>query len=318
MTKNLPLLSIVIANYNYGRFLEDAIKSVISQGVGDQFELIICDGGSTDNSVEIIKKYAHGLPPNMSRAEWHPAPQRPTTNNPCITPSDKRQTTNDYNLISWWCSEKDKGQSDAFNKGFSHAKGKFGCWLNADDIMMPGALPAVINYINCHSQCEWLAGSSVFVNNELKIKWCSRCVHAWRNGFRRFPMYSVNGPSSFFLVANLIKAGGFDESLRYTMDTDLWRRFAKAGIALHHIPNYVWCFRVHEESKTSHKFITGKGSDSFASEGLSMNLRYGITPFRNKIGSSLNRLLRLATGAYLRSYIDTCRYKGKSIDVIGK
>ena len=65
-----PLLSIVIANYNYGRFLEDAIKSVIAQEVGDKVELIICDAASTDNSVEIIKKYADGLPPNTPYEEW--------------------------------------------------------------------------------------------------------------------------------------------------------------------------------------------------------------------------------------------------------
>ena len=275
-----PLLSIVIANYNYGRFLEDAIRSIVNQHGFQHCELIVVDGGSTDDSVDTIKKHA-----------------------------DK---------ISWWCSEKDKGQSDAFNKGFFHARGKYGCWLNADDVMMPGALKAVISYINRTPKCEWLAGSSVFADSELKVKWCSRCVHVWRNGSRKFPIYSVNGPSSFFLIDNLKKAGGFDVSLRYTMDTDLWRRFVKAGIILQHLPNYVWCFRVHEESKTSHKFITGKGCDSFASEGLAMNLRYGITPLRNKIGSSLSRLLRLVSGAYLRSYIDTCRYKGKSIELIGR
>ena len=275
-----PLLSIVIANYNYGRFLEEAIQSVITQDMGDKVELIICDAVSTDNSVEIIKKYADN--------------------------------------IAWWCSEKDEGQSDAFNKGFAHARGKYGCWLNADDILMPGALESVVRYLDRNPQCEWMAGSCVFADSELNVKWCSRCVHIWRNGFSQFPMYSVNGPSSFFLIENLKKIGGFDVTLRYTMDTDLWRRFARARINLHHIPNYIWCFRVHEESKTSHKFITGKGSDSFSSEGRSMNLRYGITPFCNKIGSLLNRLLRLTSGVYFRSYIDTCRYKGKSIDVIGR
>ena len=65
-----PLVSVVIANYNYGRYLEDAIKSVIVQGVGDEVELIICDAASTDNSVDIIKKYANGLPPNKHRSEW--------------------------------------------------------------------------------------------------------------------------------------------------------------------------------------------------------------------------------------------------------
>ena len=99
---NKPLLSIVIANYNYGRFLEEAIQSVLSQSCND-YELIIVDGGSTDNSVEIIKKY-----------------------------EDK---------IAWWVSEKDKGQSDAFNKGFAHAKGKYLTWLNADDILFQSIIP---------------------------------------------------------------------------------------------------------------------------------------------------------------------------------
>lgn len=295
------LISIVIANYNYGHFLEEAIQSVLSQNMGNQIELIICDAASTDNSVDVIKKYANGLPPNVCYSDW--------TNSPT-------QNSKTPPLITWWCSEKDKGQSDAFNKGFSHAKGRFGCWLNADDLLMPGALKAVVTYLEKHPRCEWLAGSSIFVNQSLSVKWCSRCVHAWRNGFRKFPMYSVNGPSSFFLIENLQRCGGFDLSLSYTMDTDLWRRFVKNGIILHHIPNYIWCFRVHEESKTSHKFITGKGNDSFMSEGIAMNLRYGITQRRNKIGSMLNRFLRLASGAYLRSYIDTCRYRGKSIKII--
>ena len=78
-----PILSIVIANYNYGRFLDDAIQSVISQNMGDTVELIICDGGSTDNSVEIIKKYANGLPPNTSLEDWLHKPSNPQTLNPC-------------------------------------------------------------------------------------------------------------------------------------------------------------------------------------------------------------------------------------------
>ena len=65
-----PLFSIVIANYNFGRFLGDAIESVIAQDMGDAVELIICDAASTDNSVEVIKKYACGLPPNTPYDEW--------------------------------------------------------------------------------------------------------------------------------------------------------------------------------------------------------------------------------------------------------
>jgi glycosyltransferase involved in cell wall biosynthesis len=276
---NNPLLSIVIANYNYGRFLEEAIQSVLSQTC-DDYELIIVDGGSTDNSVEIIKKY-----------------------------EDK---------IAWWVSEKDKGQSDAFNKGFTHARGKFGCWLNADDILMPNAIRAVVEYIKKHPKAEWVCGSSVFADEQFRVKWCSRCVRVLNLFQKHIPWYSINGPSSFFLLENLNKVGGFDLDLHYTMDTDLWRRFIKSDIKLHYVKDYIWCFRVHEESKTSHKFVTGRGSNSFATEGQAMNLRYGITSFKNRLASYLNRLARLIFGTYLHSYLDTRRYKGRKICEIGE
>lgn len=276
---NKPLLSIVIANYNYGRFLEEAIQSVLSQSCND-YELIIVDGGSTDNSVEIIKKY-----------------------------EDK---------IAWWVSEKDKGQSDAFNKGFAQAKGKFGCWLNADDILMPNAIKAIVEYIKKHPNAEWVCGSSVFVDEQFRVKWCSRCVCVLNLFQKQIPWYSINGPSSFFLLENLNKVGGFDLDLHYTMDTDLWRRFIKSDVKLHYVKDYIWCFRVHEESKTSHKFVTGRGSNSFATEGQAMNLRYGITSFKNRLASYLNRFARLISGTYLHSYLDTRRYKGHKICEIGE
>ena len=269
-----PLLSIVLANYNYGRFLEDAILSVVSQNVGDQVELIVCDAASTDNSVEVIKKYA--------------------------------------GKIAWWCSEKDKGQSDAFNKGFAHARGKFGLWLNADDILMPGAIKAILEYLNSHPKCEWLAGSTVYGDAELKVWRCSRCVKVWPFLGRFAPASPVNGPSSVFLIDNLKAVGGFDVDAHYVMDVDLWRRFWQRGVRLHSIKRYLWCFRLHEQSKTASTITEHRVKNRTTDEADMVNLRYGATRRIRKISEWINRFQRLVSGTYLRSYLDSRKYKGRS------
>lgn len=208
-----PLFSIVIANYNYGRFLEDAILSVLSQGLGQSVELIIVDGGSTDNSVEVIKKHA-----------------------------DK---------IAWWVSEPDGGQSAAFNKGFSHAHGRFLTWLNADDIFTPGALKAVERAIEGNPLCEWFVGSTVWADENLRVKKCF-CAHRFSMMRAKWSSLSAGGPSSFFTKRLLDEVGGLDESLHYMMDTDLWYRFYRdCGVKYCRTRHNVWVYRQHEASKMS-------------------------------------------------------------------
>lgn len=208
-----PLFSIVIANYNYGRFLEDAIKSVIAQDMGDQVELIVCDAASTDNSVEIIRKY------------------------------DK--------YIAWWCSEKDGGQSAAFNKGFSHAKGRFLTWLNADDIMTRGALKAIAAEIKKYPKCEWFIGSSLYADDELKVTRCF-CAHRFSKIKADWYCISAGGPSSFFTKRLLDEVGGVDESLHYVMDTDLWYKFYRVGgVHYRRTTHNIFAYRQHEASKMS-------------------------------------------------------------------
>ena len=120
-----PFFSIVIANYNSGQYIEKAIQSVLAQSCKD-YELIIVDGGSSDNSVDVIKKY-----------EEH---------------------------LAWWVSESDKGQSDAFNKGFSHAKGEYYTWLNADDLLLPGVLQRVKLFIEKNKFTPWVAINTCYID----------------------------------------------------------------------------------------------------------------------------------------------------------
>ena len=215
------MLSIVIANYNYGRFLTDAIESVIDQDMGNRIELIVCDGGSTDNSVEIIKKY-----------EKH---------------------------ITWWCSENDGGQSAAFNKGFAHAKGRFLTWLNADDVLMPGTLKLLEKAISAHKDCEWFVGGVMWLDKKLKVLKCGR-GRPFSMARARAGVVSVWGPSSFFSRDLYYRAGRVDERFYYTMDTDLWRRFYyKCGVTYLPFVDYAWGLRLHEDAKMSAHNFTASG-----------------------------------------------------------
>lgn len=220
--ENILLLSIVIANYNYGRFLEEAIQSVLRQcdkdmrlPTGDRIELIIVDGGSTDNSVEIIKKHAD-----------------------CLT---------------WWCSEKDRGQSHAFNKGFAHAKGRFLTWLNADDLLLSGTIKALKHASERYPACEWFTGNYLqFRHDTRKIiyaPWGPRTLPKFLQTFNS-PLV-IFGPTTFFSLSAYLKIGDIDETLQYSMDTDYWLRMKKNGYRQRRLNHCCWAFRMHNVSKTA-------------------------------------------------------------------
>lgn len=304
-----PLISIVIANYNYGRFLEEAIQSVIAQDMGDKIELIICDAASTDNSVELIKKYAHGLPPNTLRADWD------TTNS-------EPQNLN-TKLIAWWCSEKDGGQSAAFNKGFSHAKGKFLTWLNADDVLLPGALKKFEDAAKRHPECEWFVGGCFWLDPAMRVINCGRGRPFSEIRYRE-GIVSVWGPSSFFTKRLLDSVGGVDERFHLAMDTDLWLRFAhKAGVRYRPFCNYAWGLRLHPDAKMSgHNFASDGRFDDSRSEEVklasskhkdqmdreaALKREYFIPTRQTKF----SRLVSVCWAKVIAAKIDLWRFRGK-------
>ena len=279
-----PLISIVIANYNYGRFLETALQSVLRQcdealrlPTGDMVEMIIVDGGSVDNSIEVIKKY-----------------------------SDK---------LTWWCSEKDRGQSDAFNKGFSKARGRFLTWLNADDILLPNAIAHLKQGVEKYPSCEWFVGGCFWLNCELQVLKCSRA--------RPFSFYKAKqneipvwAPSSFFTKTLLDRVGGVDINFHYGMDTELWNRFWKFGNVFYRpIPVYCWGLRIHPDAKMSgHQFpgsehakLTHPKWRQIQKEGNFFKERYGV-PSHPKWFS---RWLGLSFQFLIASRYDTWRFKGR-------
>lgn len=285
-----PLLSIVIANYNYGRFLPNAIESVVSQGMGDKVELIICDGGSTDNSCEVIKRYA-----------------------------DK---------IAWWCSEKDDGQSAAFNKGFYRARGRFLCWLNADDIILPGVLEKFEQATLRYSECEWFGGGCIQMDPDMRVFKCDR-ARAISQIRAKYGLVHVTGPSSFFSRKLYCSVGKIDERFHYTMDIDLWAKFALLARAKYipFIP-YAWGLRLHPNAKMSgHKFSDGgkilegrasreayrRDTKRFKQLELEYKWKHEALGLPERSMPRLLRYMSASYGAVFMSRIDTWRWRGKLV-----
>jgi glycosyltransferase involved in cell wall biosynthesis len=244
-----PYFSVIISNFNHGRYLGEAIQSVLRQSL-DDFEIVVVDGGSSDNSVSVIKSFG--------------------------------------NRIAYWISEKDSGQSNAFNKGFSHARGEFFTWLNADDLLLPCTLEKARFILRTHSSCRWLTGNFLRFLNDGRVheaKWGPRVYP----GFLQRPNSPIVsfGPTSFFHRSLFQEVGGFDESLHYTMDTDLWTRFIVKGEKQCRLNHYCWAFRMHEDSKTA-QF----GSIRHSAEKLN-NIRRETKYIRDKTGYNPSKLMRL-------------------------
>lgn len=232
-------LSIITPSYNQASFISQTIKSVSTQGLGDVVEHLVIDGGSTDGTLEILK--AQGT---------------------SVT----------------WISEPDRGQSDAVNKGIKMARGEIIGWLNSDDIYLPGALRAVVDYFDDHPDCMWLYGKCRIMDADGKEIW--KPVTWYKN--LRMKKFSYNRllienyisqPAVFFRKSLIAETGMLDTRLKYTMDYDLWCRFGQkyeAGV----LPHYLAAFRRHSTSKSDTGF-----TQQFR-EGYSVALRYKPGKFR--------------------------------------
>jgi len=205
-----PLVSILTPSFNQARYLETTIQSVLSQDY-PRLEYIIVDGGSTDGSVGIIKKYSGRL--------------------------------------AWWVSEKDRGQTDAINKGFARATGGIFAWINSDDTYEPRAVGQAVKYLTEHPEVGMVYADCNYINEDGRaigrFPAAQTDLPRLRRGYVHIPQQTM------FFRADLWKqVGPLDPSFYFAMDYDLWTRIA-ARSELKYLAGQVWAnFRIHTSGKT--------------------------------------------------------------------
>ncbi|MBN8575713.1 MAG: glycosyltransferase [Cytophagales bacterium] len=191
--KPWPKISIVTPSFNQGHYIEETIRSVVMQGYPN-LEYIVIDGGSTDDTVGIIKKYE--------------------------------------SKITYWVSEKDNGQTHAINKGFERATGDILAYLNSDDVYMPYTLRLVAELFSEFS-IDWLTGHrshlvNLNVNAPLPTATVKFNSALYRKGFHTPWLLGWNQQPSTFWSARLFDMAGrkFNEQMQCSFDIDMWFRFA--------------------------------------------------------------------------------------------
>ncbi len=211
MTMSTPLrVTVVTPSFNQAAFIEETLESVLSQNYPN-LEFMVVDGGSTDGTVDILRRY-----------------------------DDK---------LSWWVSEADRGQSHAINKGLRRATGNVVAWLNSDDLYLPNALQRVAEQFSGKPELQWLTAPCVhsFPDGRRRIVapehlappsdwlWYSR----------------ISQPSTFWRRSLHDRFGLLDEALHFAMDKDLFVRFLIGGVPLTALDEPLSLFRHHGASKTT-------------------------------------------------------------------
>ncbi len=243
-----PTISVVVVNYNLGKYLDDALRSVVEQDY-PALQLIVIDGGSTDNSLEVIRKY-----------ETH---------------------------INYWVSEADKGQYDAVQKGFARATGEIMYWLNSDDMLQRRALFVVAEVFQTFPEIQWLTGLASeyhpdgLIIQRITLPWCR-----WsRLRYLTYDFQFVQQESTFWRRELWEKAGGtMSTELKLAGDMELWARFFRHA-KLYTVQSLLGGFRYRREGQRSRDFRDNYLSECAAvvrRERVRMGLlpRLGLTALR--------------------------------------
>ncbi|MCQ8894114.1 MAG: glycosyltransferase [Methanolinea sp.] len=206
-----PKISIITPSYNQGEYIEETIRSVLLQGYPN-LEYIVIDGGSTDNTIEILKKYS--------------------------------------DFITYWRSEPDNGQTNAINKGLKLCRGDIIAYLNSDDRYEPNAFFVVARYFQEHKNVRMIYGNIIHIDKNSQVIEKVKCKHSC--DFERLLSlnFYIAQPTVFFRREVFEKIGYFDEKLNLAMDTDYWLRVSQI-FSIGFIDYPIAAFRLYPETKSA-------------------------------------------------------------------
>ncbi|MEA3489019.1 MAG: glycosyltransferase family 2 protein [Candidatus Omnitrophota bacterium] len=215
-----PKITVVTPNYNYEEFLEETIRSVLLQGYPD-LEYLVIDDGSTDGSMNIIKKYEK--------------------------------------FLSYWTSQSNQGQSAAINNGWVKGNGEILAWINSDDILAPGALIYAGKFFAENPDKKWLVGTCGIIDGKSRRQDPFVTKFFGKDGFSFFWRGDLLPQPSSFWRKDILSPEKVTvrEDLKYSMDFELWLRFLQK--ALPDIRSEVLAYyRMHERAHTvaqSNRFL---------------------------------------------------------------
>lgn len=237
--KPLPRISIITPSFNQGQFIEETIRSILLQNYPN-LEYIIIDGGSTDNTIEIIRKYE----------PW----------------------------IAYWVSEPDHGQSNAINKGFEKCTGEIVNWICSDDLLCKNALNSFVSqYYSGDSFCyigkcllidktgDYIGFTTSQITNFDEL---TDLANHWRKND------SIAQQSALYPINIVKKIGGLNENNHYTMDYELWGDLLLNNISVKNIPLDIGIYRWYEGQKTSYILKVTQSLVNSAFRLISRNQEY--------------------------------------------
>lgn len=188
----MTLVSIITPSYNQAQYLEETIQSVLGQDY-TPLEYLVVDGGSKDESLEIIRKYEHHL--------------------------------------AWWVSEPDSGQAEAINKGLARVNGEIVSWLNSDDLLMPGAVEQAVTILQAHPELGMVFGDAVTIDSHGQVLNPLSFGDWGLEEFMRFRI--ICQPAVFMRRSILEKAGYLNREFHFLLDHHLWIRLARLAPVQH-------------------------------------------------------------------------------------